>query len=260
MRSGYYKPASFPKVCSIPARGQHACTCLGGGSSTACRRCSGRRLHGRHGMEPWPGLGSSAVFLLSACRHVERCPASTGPIPISPPPLGPDARGRFLEVTWRALWRRQTRAARCADRPADAGADAICLAQCHCQRRRGWSARQASGCTRTCPAYSSAQQACFPAIQRRPPFRVCAAVAHSAASNVDHTPACLPACLPQFKKGDKVFALTPGFFNTTPDGAQRAEARAGLWRAISQPRWPSQLGDRRRVHWPVLRGCPAPQQ
>lgn len=27
-----------------------------------------------------------------------------------------------------------------------------------------------------------------------------------------------PCCSPQFKKGDKVFALTPGFFNASPEG------------------------------------------
>lgn len=32
------------------------------------------------------------------------------------------------------------------------------------------------------------------------------------------TPHPPPPCLLQFKEGDKVFALTPGFFNTTPDG------------------------------------------
>jgi len=28
----------------------------------------------------------------------------------------------------------------------------------------------------------------------------------------------LPSMLVQFKKGDKVFALTPGYYNETPEG------------------------------------------
>lgn len=31
---------------------------------------------------------------------------------------------------------------------------------------------------------------------------------------------CFSACL-QFKKGDKVMALTPGFFNASPEGEQQ---------------------------------------
>ena len=41
----------------------------------------------------------------------------------------------------------------------------------------------------------------------------------SSAARCPRLHACLlPTRLPQFKKGDKVFCLTPGFFNATPEG------------------------------------------